>query len=193
MAGTLLGAAPPLLGFVLPTIVAGYTPDVPRWLVSLFLAIVPLSYLYATAHHNLFGIDRLLNRTLIYGILSLALFALYAGPLALLFRYLPGEWLPQAAVVTLVTLLVGLTFDRLRKQVQQWVDILFYGGWYDYPGVVERVSDALARSLEREQLARVLDCQVPDLMQLKGAQLLIGEREALPAGAQSPDLDRSLS
>jgi len=193
IAGTFLGLAPPLLGFVLPTFVVGYTPDVPRWLVSLFLGIVPISYLYATAHHNLFGIDRLLNRTLIYAILSLGLFVLYVGPLALLFRYLPGAVseaaLAQALLVTLVTLLVGLTFDRLRTLVQKWVDTLFYGGWYDYPGVVETVSDALARSLEREQLAHVLGCQVPRLMQLAGAQLVIGERDASPTCAPGDESD----
>ena len=184
--GTFVGAAPPLFGFVLPTLLAGYTPDVPRWLVSLFLAIIPLSYLYATVRHNLFGIDRLLNRTLIYAILSLGLFALFAGPLALLYRYLPDFWLVQAAPVTLVTLVIGLTFDRLRTVVQKGVDTLFYGGWYDYPVVVEKVSDALARSLDREELARVLGSQVPALMQLAEAQLLISER-----GASSP-LDAGL-
>jgi signal transduction histidine kinase len=193
LAGTFLGATPPLLGFVLPTLLEGCTPDIPRWVVSLFLALIPASYLYATAHHNLFGIDRLLNRTLIYAILSLGLFAVYVGPLALLCRYLPGSWLAQAALVTVVTLVVGLTFDRVRKQVQKGVDTLFYGGWYDYPGVVETVSDALARSLEREQLAQVLGCQVPDLMQLAGAQLRIGERDASPAYVPSTGLVPSLS
>ena len=189
VAGTFVGAAPPLFGFVLPTLVAGYTPDVPRWLVSLFLAIIPLSYLYATVRHNLFGIDRLLNRTLIYAILSVGLFALFAGPLALLYRHLPNSWLAQAAPVTVVTLVVGLTFDRLRRLVQRGVDTLFYGGWYDYPVVVEKVSDALARSLEREELSRVLGSQVPALMQLANADLLIGERDVfLPSAATlAPD------
>jgi signal transduction histidine kinase len=183
VAGTFVGAAPPLFGFVLPTLLAGYTPDIPRWLVSLFLALIPLSYLYATVRHNLFGIDRLLNRTLIYAILSLGLFGLFAGPLALLYRYLPDGWLAQTVPVTMVTLVVGLTFDRLRRLVQKGVDTLFYGGWYDYPEVVEKVSDALARSLEREQLARVLGYQVPELMQLAGAELVIGKRGAPSATA----------
>ena len=192
VAGTFVGAVPPLFGFVLPAFLAGYTPEVRRWLVFFFLAI-PVSYLYATARHNLFGIDRLLNRTLIYAILSLGLFALFAGPLALLYRYLPNSWLAQAVPVTIVTLVVGLTFDRLRKLVQKGVDTLFYGGWYDYPGVVEKVSDALARSLEREQLARVLERQVPALMQLAGAQLLIGESGASPPRAPSPGLGNASS
>ena len=184
LAGSLVGAVPPLFGYLLPTLLGRYPPAMPCWLVSLFLAI-PVSYLYATARHNLFGIDRLLNRALIYAILSLGLFAVFAGPLALLYRYLPSSWLAQAVPVTLVTLAVGLTFDRLRKLVQKGVDTLFYGGWYDYPHVVEKVSDALARSLDQEELSHVLGNQVPALMQLEGGQLLVGESGATPPRAPS--------
>jgi signal transduction histidine kinase len=161
--------------------------SVPLWLVGLSLTIPPLAYLYATARHHLFGIDRLLNRTLVYAILSLGIFALYLGPLLLLYHLLPGDWLIQATVVSGLTLLVGLSFDRLRKQVQRWVDILFYGGWYDYPGVVETVSETLARSLEWEQLTEVLTRQVPDLMQLYPGHLSIRE----PHSSSPPRLPAS--
>jgi signal transduction histidine kinase len=169
VAGTLLG----LLSYTiahLPTV----GTNLSRKLMLSFVVVAPLAYLYATARHNLFGIDRLLNRALVYGLLSLGLFALYLGPILLLYRYLPGAWLPQAAIVSVVTLVVGVSFDWLRKQVQRWVDTLFYGGWYDYPGVVERVSEALARSLDRIQLAEVLTRQVPELMQLYEGRLRIG-------------------
>jgi signal transduction histidine kinase len=185
--GTVLGVTPLVVGYAVPNIVTQDTSyTAPLWLMSLFLIIPPLSYLYATARHNLFGIDRLLNRTLVYAILSLGLFVLYAGLIALLYRYLPGEWLPQAGTVAVVTLLVGLAFDRLRQQVQRWVDTLFFGGWYDYPGVVETISAALSRSLDREQLAHVLTHQTPDLMQLHAGQVWIGEagaafQEKIPA------------
>jgi signal transduction histidine kinase len=180
------------VGYVVPTFIQGYTPDVPRWLVSLCVVTVPLSYLYATVRHNLFGIDRLLNRALVFAILSLGIFVLCLGPLLLLSRYLPDEWLPQAAAVSGMALLVGLTFDQLRTEIQRLVDHLFYGGWYDYPGVVETISEALTRSLDREHLAQVLTCQVPALMQLQAGQLWIGaagatpEKKAAPSQVQFP-------
>jgi signal transduction histidine kinase len=66
------------------------------------------------------------------------------------------------------------------------MDQLFYGGWYDYPAVVETVSDALAGSLQRHQLSAVLTQQVPQLMHLKQARLWIGEPGATPSsGAHS--------
>ncbi|MBN1139113.1 MAG: PDZ domain-containing protein [Anaerolineae bacterium] len=177
VAGTFLGLTPPLLGYVLPTLVMGYTPDVPRWLVSLFLAVIPLSYLYATVRHNLFGMDRLLNRTLVYVILSLGIFLLCLGPCLAARRYLFDEGLFPAMVVAGMVLVAGLTFDRARTWVQRLIDHLFYGGWYDYPGVVETVCDILARTLEREQLVEVLTRQVPSLMQLQPGHLWVGDQD----------------
>ena len=180
VAGTVLGLMPPILGYILPSVILGYTPDVPRWLVSLCLAIVPLSYLYATARHNLFGIDHLLNRALVYGILSVGIFAFYLTPLLVLDRFLASGWLLYTGITAGLTLPVALAFDPTRRRVQRQVDRLFYGGWYDYPRVVETVSDALARSLEWDQVADVLTRQVPTLMQLHGAQLIVSEHCTVP-------------
>ncbi|MDY6876913.1 MAG: histidine kinase [Chloroflexota bacterium] len=177
--GNVLAAAPSILFYFMPRI-RDASHWMPEWLTGLFLILAPLSYLYATARHNLFDIDRLLNRTLVYALLSMGILVLYLGPFLLIYRFLPDDLLAQIIVVAGLTLLVGLAFDWSRTQVQRLVDRLFYGGWYDYPGVVETISDALARSLEREQLAGVLTRQVPELMQLHPGQLWIGEPNQSP-------------
>jgi signal transduction histidine kinase len=135
---------------------------------------------------NLLGINHLLNRTLVYTILSISIFGLYLGPLLLLYWLLPGNILLQLVVISGLTLLVGWSFDWARTRVQRFVDRLFYGGWYDYPGVVETVSDALARSLEREEICAVLTQQVPELMQLRSCNLWIGESNATFPSAPPP-------
>jgi len=168
--GNLLAAGLPTLLYVVPALVMGFSL-MPEWLVLLCLLIAPLAYLYATVRHNLFSIDRLLNRTLVYALLSLGILALYLGTFLALYRLLPGDWLLETTIAAGLTLLVGLSFDWTRRQVQRRVDRLFYGGWYDYPGVVETISDALARTLAREQLAAVLTHQVPTLMQLHPGHL----------------------
>jgi signal transduction histidine kinase len=172
--GTLLATVLPIFFYGIP-LIAGAPWRMPAWLMGLFLVAAPLSYLYATARHNLFGIDRLLNRALVYALLSLGIFVLYLGPFLLLYHHLPGDLLIQTTVVAGLTLLVGLSFNWARARVQRLVDRLFYGGWYDYPGVVETISDALARSIERAQLTDVLIRQAPSLMQLHDGQLWIGE------------------
>ncbi len=180
VAGLLLGLTPPLVGYVLPTVLMGYSPDIPRWLISLCLALIPLTMFYATVRHNLFGIDRLLNRALVYGSLSVGTLALYTGLLLALDHFAPGNAVGHAVVIAGLTLPLGLVFDSLRARVQRGVDVLFYRGWYDYPGVVEKVSAALSRSLEWETLADILTVQMPGLMQLRGGALQVDEQATPP-------------
>jgi signal transduction histidine kinase len=175
--GVLLAGLPPILLYLLPVIVRS-PRFIPEWAAGLFLIIAPLSIFYATLRHNLFGIDRLINRALVYVLLSLGVFTLYLGPYLLLFRILPDDLLLQMVIVSGLTLWVGWTFDWMRTRVQRLVDRFFYGGWYDYPVVVETISDALVRSTERKIIFDVLTHQVPDLMQLSNACLWIGESKA---------------
>lgn len=184
--GSLLGSLPILLLYFLPSIFDS-SQRIPLWLAGLFTALAPLSYLYAILRHNLFGIDRLLNRTLVYAALSLGILILYLGPFLLIVRFAPGDWLAQMMAAAGLTLLVGLAFERTKKALQRAVDRIFYGGWYDYPGVIEQVTRALAGCIERGQLRDALTRQVPDLMQLQGGNLWFDEEarpSALPPGAQ---------
>jgi two-component system NarL family sensor kinase len=183
--GVALAAGVFIALYALPAVIRG-SPLVPEWLVWSCLLVAPLSYAYATVRHNLFGIDRVLNRATLYLVLSLGVFALYLGPFLLLYRFVHGDLLLQMTLVAGVTALEGLTFDWTRARAQHLVDRLFYGGWYDYPGVVERVSDALARALDRSQLAHVLTRQVPELMRLRGGELWVGEREEAPQRGVAP-------
>ncbi len=177
---------------IVPTIIFYFIPRaidspyrMPEWITGLFLVVAPLSYLYAIAHHHLFEIDRLLNRTLVYTLLSLVILAFYLGPILLFYPLLPHNLLLESILVTVMMLLVGLIFNRIRTWAQRIVDHLFFGGWYDYPWVIDTVSNALVSSLEREQVTHVLTRQIPELMMLHEGKLLTGNpaeetREPLP-------------
>lgn len=181
VSGNVIAALGGILLYVLPRMLAT-SVRAPEWLIALFLMAAPLSYLYAILQHNLFGIDRFLNHTLVYTLLSLGMLTLYLGPFLLIYHFLPGDLLAQVMISTGLTLLVGLTFDWSRTRVRRLVDRLFYGGWYDYPGVVETISDALARSLDWEHLTDVLTHRVPALMHLHPGHLWIGAPdETVPA------------
>ncbi len=161
----------------------------PEWLAGLFMIVSPLTYIYAFTQHHLFGIDRLLNRTLVYLILSAGILCLYILPLVVLYKLLPGEWFVQALVVALLTMLVGWNFAWLRVRVERLVDRFFYGGWYTYPGVIDTVSAALARCLDREQVTEVLTRRVPALMRFQEGVLAFGdELEAQPETVHLPYL-----
>jgi signal transduction histidine kinase len=192
-AGTIVGLVPAMAAYILPTAVMGYSPAIPRWAVSLFLVIIPLSTLYATGRHDLFGIDHLLNRATVYTLLSVSIIALCLVVFLLLDRSASDSSLLQVAAITGFTLLTAFTFQPARTRVQRWVDQLFYAGWYDYPRVVEQASVRLARSREWADLSGILTHEIPAQMHLRGARLAIGERSVstLEAGAK-PGLEMPL-
>ena len=175
--GTLVAVIPPVLLYLLPR-AFHFFYVIPEWIAGLFLIIAPLSYLYATLRYNLFGIDRLINRTLVYALLSLGIFIVYLGPYLFLYQYVPDDLSVQLAFIFVLTLWIGWTFDWLRIRTQRLVDQLFYGGWYDYPAVVEKISNALVRSSTREQIIEVLTNQIADLMKLRDVYLWIGDPTA---------------
>ncbi len=189
--GGVIPTIPAFVFYLLPTIL-GAPSRMPDWIVGPLISISPLGYLLAIARDNLFEIDRVLNRALVYAILSFGILLLYLGPFLLLFRFLPNDLPAQLFIIAGLTLLVGLSFDWTRAWVQREVDHFFYGGWYDYPGVVETISDALARCIERAQLNEVLTRRVPELMQLSKGEFQVGESSslALPI-SHSPPLSHS--
>jgi signal transduction histidine kinase len=191
--GALLAGIPAIFLYLLPDILR--LPNrLPLRVVGPFTVIAPVSYLYAILRHNLFGIDRLLNRTLVYIILSLGILALYLGPYLLIYRLLQGDPLFEILLVAALTLLVGVSFGWTRLRVQRLVDRLFYGGWYDYPGVVETISDTLGRCIDREQLAEALTRQAPALMQLREGRLWIGNPDqSHPVQAEPAQMEWRLS
>jgi len=162
--GTVLGFGP----FGLFTILL-------EWMSGMFtiplMIAVPAAYAVALWRYNLMGFDRVLNRGLVYLTVSILLFGVYFTALTLFHALLPVETTGQAALGAAVALLAAVTFRPLRDQVQRLVDRLFYGGWYDYRGLIEEVGGALARTLDQETLTDVLVRQVPEAMHLPAAAL----------------------
>jgi signal transduction histidine kinase len=188
--GGVIPTIPAFVFYLLPTIL-GAPNRMPDWIIGPLISISPLGYLLAIARDNLFEIDRVLNRALVYAILSFGILLLYLGPFLLLFRFLPNDLPAQLFVVAGLTLLVGLSFDWTRAWVQRGVDHFFYGGWYGYPGVVETISDALARCTERAQLNEVLTRRVPELMRLSTGEFYVGESSLLALPISHSPLSRS--
>jgi signal transduction histidine kinase len=97
-------------------------------LVLLMLGAVPASVGVAVLRYRLYDIDRLINRTLVYGVLTLLLAGTYAAAALLLGTALGSgsSWATAGA-----TLLVAVAFRPLRARVQDVVDRRFNRARYD--------------------------------------------------------------
>ena len=150
-AAALLGASLLLTSFVIPD---GELNDL---VFGLAIAFVPVAAGIAILRHRLYDIDRLLNRTLVYGLLTALLGAVYAGVVLGLGQLFGGvgERTPSW-VVAGATLAVAALFQPARRRVQAVVDRRFNRRRYDATLTVEAFSARLRDQIDLDTLSAEL-------------------------------------
>jgi hypothetical protein len=123
----------------------------------------------AVLRHRLYDIDRLINRTLVYGILTTLLAAVYAAAAVLLPRLLGPD--QSELAVAAATLAVATLFQPARRRVQATVDRRFNRARYDAARTVERFSARLRDQLDLDALEGELLAVVDQTMQPTRAAL----------------------
>jgi hypothetical protein len=116
--------------------------------LSAFLVIpsIPIATGLAILRYRLYDIDHIINRTLVYGSLTVMLALIYYGGVATtqaIFGALTGqEEQPQLAVVV-STLVIAALFMPLRRRIQVFIDRRFYRRKYDARKTLEAFSTKL--------------------------------------------------
>jgi hypothetical protein len=137
----------------------------------LFLAgasTIPVAVGVAILRYHLYDIDLIINRTLVYGSLTVLLALLYFGSATVtqsLFQTLTGqERLPQLVVVT-STLVIAALFNPLRRRIQSFIDRRFYRRKYDARKTLEAFSAKLRNETDLDALSGDLVGVVAETMQ----------------------------
>jgi hypothetical protein len=135
-------------------------------LAGLIIALVPVAAGVAILRHRLYDIDRLINRTLVYGALTAVLGAVYAAVvlvLGQLFGGIGGE--PPSWVVAGATLAVAALFQPARRRIQQTVDRRFNRRKYNAVKTVEAFSARLRDEVDLDTLSTELLALVDETVQ----------------------------
>jgi hypothetical protein len=160
--GTTLGVAGtfPFQPPVDLSLVGGDTPLTLLFLkvgFALSFMLVPLSIGVAVLRSRLFDVDVLINRTVVYGLLTAMLVALYFSGVVLLqrvFVILTGQKFTLAVVAS--TLLVAALFTPFRHRIQSFIDRRFYRKKYDARKTIEDFSAKLRDEPDLDALSEDL-------------------------------------
>ncbi|MGH2494036.1 MAG: hypothetical protein ACRDIV_04970 [Ktedonobacteraceae bacterium] len=139
----------------------------PFWLIpwtALLLAVsIPI------LRYRLWDIDVIINRTLVYGSLTVLLGVLYVGlilALQLLMHTLTGgSSSEQPLVIVGSTLVIAALFQPLRRRLQAIIDRRFYRRKYDVAKIMADFSGTLRNEVELDQLHEQLIAVVQETMQ----------------------------
>jgi hypothetical protein len=165
------GLAVPITVYMLLTVLGLFFPMLVERSPLLLLAsneaaftlplFLPLSFGFAILRYRLWDIDSIINRTLVYGTLTVTLTAVYVGlviGLQTLLRGLISQ--DNSVAIVLSTLVIAALFQRLRHGIQRSIDRRFYRRKYDSTKIVAAFSATLRNEVDldllREQLVKVV-------------------------------------
>jgi len=134
--------------------------------ISLALLGLPIFTGIAIVRHRLYDIDLIINRTLVYGSLTVLLASAYVGGvvgLQAVFRALTGQESTLAVVAS--TLAIAALFGPLRRRVQALVDRRFYRRKYNATKTLAAFNARLRDETDLDTLGRDLMGVVRDTIQ----------------------------
>ena len=138
------------------------TPALFGWGLGLCGTILPLAIGAAVLRYRLYDLDRILSRTLAYGLLTVLLGGGYAGIVLGLGQLLGRE---SSLVVAGATLAVAALFQPARRRIQQAVDRRFNRRKYHAAQTIEAYSVRLRDQLDLDTLSAELLAVVDQTME----------------------------
>jgi hypothetical protein len=171
------------LGTVSLLAVSLVTPD-PVIVALVWFPALAAAIGIAIFRYRLYDIDRLINRTLVYGLLTALLGGVYAGGVLILgevFGSISGD--PPSWAVAGATLAVAALFQPARSRIQQTVDRRFNRRKYDAAKTVEAFSTRLRDQTDLDTLSGELLAVVDQTMQPTTASVWLRRSvQATPGG-----------
>jgi hypothetical protein len=158
-----------LLSFVLPPAVLNsqVAGNLVGGISALALMLIPIFIGIAILRDRLFDIDLIINRTLVYGLLTSILVALYVG-LTIGLESLVGliaRQTSQPVSIVLSTLVIAALFQPLRRRVQNVIDRRFYRRKYDAQKTLAAFASTLHGEVDLQQLGEHVLMVVNETMQ----------------------------
>jgi hypothetical protein len=139
-------------GSAAPTGTLGTVNAVSGFVTYVGLALLPVAIGIAILRYRLYEIDRLISRTISYGVLTAIVGGLFVGFILVFQAVLAPVTRSNELAVAGSTLLAAALFQPLRRLVQQIVDRRFNRSRYDAERTVAAFAERLRDEVDLEQL-----------------------------------------
>jgi hypothetical protein len=135
------------------------------FMAAIFMSFVPTAAVIAILRYRLYDIDIVINRTLVYALLTAVLAAAYVGLVFMFQAVLAPVTAESDLAIVASTLAVAALFRPVRARVQGFIDRRFYRRKFDAQRTLEEFSANLRDEVELESLSSKLTAVVSDTMQ----------------------------
>jgi hypothetical protein len=168
----------------LPALAYELAPSIFGLLRTLIFPLVPISVGVAILRYRLYEIDRILNRTLVYGLLTAVLGLCYAAG-SLVFVLVAGTGSdPPSWLVAAATLAAAAIFRPARRRIQAAVDRRFNRRKYNTAQTIQAFSTRLRDQIDLDTLCNELLAVVDQTMEPTRASLWL--RPSAPSSSGTP-------
>jgi len=152
------------------------------WWVS--LNIIPVTLVIAITRSRLWDIDIVINRTLVYGVLTLTTMVTYVfvvGTVGILMD--TGD---NAMVAFLATGLIAVLFQPLRDRLQIWINRLMYGERDDPVAVLTKLGEQIEKTGSPEAILSNIVKTIGKTLKIPYVAIELGENDELVASYGTP-------
>jgi hypothetical protein len=166
----------------LPGLAYELAPGISGLLRVVIPPLVPVAIGIAMLRYRLYEIDRIINRTLVYGTLTAILGLTYAGAVLVLGQLFGGVGTdPPSWAVAGATLTVAALFQPVRRRIQAVVDRRFNRRRYNAARTVEGFSSRLRDEIDVDTHSTELLAVVDQTMQPTAASLWLRPSAQTPS------------
>lgn len=151
------------------------------WLMSPVIILLPIAIAFSILRYRLWDIDLVINRTLVYGLLTAGTMGLYIFAVGLLGSVVGGRG--QAGIAFLVTGLIALIFQPMREYVQRAVNRAMYGKRDEPYAVLSNLRRRLDLALAPDAVLPAIVETVTQTLKLPYAAIRLNNDTLTAAGA----------